>query len=99
MTDNLDKFAWHDLGLTYEQAAHGMQTAVAFSMNTGRSAPTEPKHLRTGINLAMSDHAGLAYLLIRKDVISEDEYREALRQAANHEVWRCEQLYPRYTFR
>lgn len=81
---------WKDLGLSYEAALHGMQSAVAYEMNK-RSAPTDPKHLRVGVNAAMSDHAALAFLLIEKGVITEDEYLEALRQSMNNEVHRYEQ--------
>ena len=38
----------------------------------------EPKHLRTGINLAMVEHSALAQLLIEKGVIDEDDYLLAL---------------------
>lgn len=76
---------WNDLGLTYEEAAHGMQSAVAFEMNK-RSEPTEPKHLRVGVNAAMVDHSALVNLLIKKGIITEEEYLEELRLAMNHEL-------------
>ena len=78
---------WTDLGLSYEVAAHGMQSAVAYEMNKN-SGPTEPKHLRVGVNSAMTDHAALAFLLIAKGLITEEEYLEALRLAMNHELAR-----------
>ena len=66
--------AFKDLGLSYEEAAHAMQSSVAHEMNLPhRQAPTEPKHLRVGVNTAMVDHAALAYLLIQKGIIRMDQ--------------------------
>lgn len=81
---------WTDLGLSYEAAMHGMQSAVAYEMEQ-RPQPTEPKHLRVGVNAAMVDHAALVQLLIEKGVITEPEYREALRLAMNHELARYQE--------
>lgn len=50
-----------------------MQSGVAMEMNF-HPQPTEPKHLRVGVNSAMCDHAALVRLLIEKGVVSEDEY-------------------------
>jgi SOS response regulatory protein OraA/RecX len=47
--------------------------------------PTEPKHLRTGLNMAMVEHAALARLLIAKGVITEEEYMQALAEGAEAE--------------
>jgi hypothetical protein len=52
--------------------------------------PTEPKHLRTGLNVAMCDHAAVVRLLINKGIITEAEYREAITEEANREVERYE---------
>ena len=79
--------AWKDLGLDYLAAAYGMQSAVAYEMERGgRSPSTEPKHLRVGVNSAMVEHSALAFLLIKKGVITDAEYREAMRLAMNHEL-------------
>mgnify|MGYP001109260242 CR=1 FL=1 len=89
-----------DLGLSYEAAMHGMQSAVAFEMNLpGRRSATEPKHLRVGVNSAMIDSATLARLLIAKGLFTAEEYAEALRLEANNELARYEALYPRMKFR
>lgn len=61
----------------YLDQVHRMQTGVAYKMERDPSE-TLPKHLRVGINSAMSDHAGLAGLLIKKGIISEDEYVRAV---------------------
>lgn len=78
-----------DLGLTYEQAAHGVQTAIKHRMDTeDRSSHdfVSQKHLRTGIDMSKADMLGLAYLLIKRGVITQEEYVEAMRLAANHEL-------------
>jgi len=74
-----------DLGLTYEEAAHGVQTAIAFDIGQGRKT-TEPKHMRVGIDLSKADMLGLAVLLIDKGIITPDEYTEAMRLSANEEL-------------
>ncbi len=74
-----------DLGLTYEQAAHGVQTAIAFDMTQGSTAST-PKHLRVGVDMSKADMMGLTMLLISKGVITLDEYTEHMRLAANEEL-------------
>jgi hypothetical protein len=67
---------------TYREALHAMQTGVAMELESDPRGGT-PKHLRVGVNAAMSDHAALARLLIRKGVISEEEYAEAVRVEMN----------------
>jgi len=61
----------------YHAAAHAMQSGVAMTMEIN-PAETSPKHLRVGINAAMSDQAGLAKLLIDKGIITEAEYTKAV---------------------
>jgi hypothetical protein len=73
----------------YNAALHAMQSGVAVEMNH-RSEPTEPKHLRVGVNAAMVDHGGLVALLIAKGVISEAEYLEAIEGAMVAEKERYE---------
>lgn len=74
-----------DLGLTYEEAAHGVQAAIAYAMGTGSKA-TEPKHMRVGIDMSKADMLGLATLLIAKGIFTQDEYIEHMRLAANQEL-------------
>jgi len=91
---------WKDLGLTYEQALHGVQTGVMHEMHSpARQSATEPKHLRVGINAAMSDHAALAFLLVEKGIFTKEEYFESLRLAMNNELARYEACHPGMTFR
>lgn len=81
-----------DLGLTYEAAAHGVQSAIRFEM-TQKGHPegliTDAlKHLRTGLDCRASDAWGLADLLIRKGFITREEYIENMRLAMNEELAR-----------
>lgn len=68
----------------YQRAAHAMQTGVAIMMNYTNQ--TQPKHLRVGVNSAMSDQGGLAQLLIAKGVFTLDEYEKAVADAMEREV-------------
>jgi hypothetical protein len=75
----------------YLELCHAMQTGVAYEMNQN-VAPTQPKHLRVGINAAMCDHAGLVELLIQKGIITEEEYLDALICSMEREVAKYEKL-------
>ncbi len=96
---------FRDLGLTYLEAAHGIQTAVKFTVAKdphlrSEGASHSPGHLRAGVNMAMVEHSALAGLLLDKGMITEDEYAEALRLSANEEVAKYEADAPRgLTFR
>ena len=68
----------------YTDAAHGMQSGVAMMMNRDPSE-TQPKHLRVGVNAAMSDQGGLVKLLIAKGLFTEEEYVEAITEAMEAE--------------
>jgi hypothetical protein len=69
----------------YEAAMHAMQTGVAFDQAAG-SQDGSPKHLRVGINLAMSDHASLVRLLLAKGIITEEEYFQAVAEGMEQEA-------------
>lgn len=72
MSDILNRLA-----AEYRRLAHAVQSGVAVFMGIdGRD--TEPKHLRTGINIAMCDHAALIKILIEKKIITDEEYHQAL---------------------
>ena len=68
----------------YMALAHAMQAGVAMEMNYWLS-PTDPKHLRVGVNAVMSDHGGLVTLLIKKGLITEQEYMEEIVAAMERE--------------
>lgn len=87
-----------DLGLTYEQAMHGVQAGIAYAIGEGQTL-AEPKHLRVGVDSSLSVHYGLCKLLIDKGVFTENEYMEAMRLAANEEVARWEDRIPGVMFR
>lgn len=78
-----------DLGLSYEEAMHGVQSAIMYAMSSGDTL-AEPKHLRVGVDSSMITHFGLFKLLQDKGLITEDEYIESIRLAANEEVARWE---------
>jgi hypothetical protein len=69
----------------YMELAHAMQTGVAMEMNYN-PRPTEPKHLRVGVNSAMVENAALVRLLIEKGIITESEWMRALRDSMKTEV-------------
>jgi hypothetical protein len=76
-----------DLYAKYRAAAHAMQSGVAFFL--GRDAnysSCQPKHLRVGINAAMSDHGALVAILIEKGVFTEAEYAGKLTEFMEREV-------------
>lgn len=76
------KAEWHQL-------AHAMQTGVGFDQSTG-SDDGSPKHLRVGVNVALSDHGALVKLLIDKGLITEVEYMQAIVEGMRLEVQRYE---------
>lgn len=57
----------------YTDAAHGMQSGVAMKMNYNQPETTV-KHLRVGVNTAMTDHGALVELLVAKGLITEEDY-------------------------
>lgn len=69
----------------YENAAHAMQSGVAFKMNYNPKE-TESKHLRVGVNSAMVDCGSLAKLLIDKGLITEGEYLKAIADGMEREA-------------
>lgn len=68
----------------YLAAAHAMQSGVASKM-TYDLAETTPKHLRVGVNSALSDQGGLVALLIEKGVFTDAEYYMAVADAMERE--------------
>lgn len=66
-----------ELRSQYDALLHKMQTGVAVMMEHG-SAETEPKHLRVGVNAAMSDAGAIVNLLIQKGLLTEIEVWQAL---------------------
>ena len=91
-----------DLGLNYEDAMHGVQSAIKFELSQlFEQAKTNNtnledflgdrlKHMRVGIDASKSDACGLAALLIKKGVFTLDEYLEHMRLYMNEELARYE---------
>lgn len=88
-----------DLGLSYEDALHGVQTAIQFELDTKASQTTEPKHLRVGIDSAHISDAAIVRLLLKKGVITQAELDESLRIQANDELAHYERQHAPVKFR
>ena len=71
--------------LSYAQALHGIQSGIALEIEKGSDCAS-PKHLRVGVNSAMCEHAALVRLLIEKEIITEEEYRDAITEEFNREA-------------
>ena len=69
----------------YARLAHAVQSGVKAKMEIDGSETT-PKHLRVGVNMAMIDSAAVGMLLLRKGIISEEEYVDALIDRTQQEV-------------
>lgn len=85
----------------YRKASHAMQTGIALEIELAgeQGAAATPKYLRVGVNSAMSDHGALARLLIKKGIITQDEYEliivEAMEDEALYYEKRLEKRYNR----
>jgi hypothetical protein len=56
------------------QLAHAVQTGVMYEIEkTPANSATSPKHLRTGVNMAMCENAALVELLIDKGIFTLEE--------------------------
>ena len=73
----------------YTALAHAIQTSAAHELAADTS-PSTPKHLRTGLDIVMTDHASLARLRVDKGLLSLSEYQEALLRGLEEEKDRCE---------
>lgn len=97
MTFTSNPMAPTDLELSYEEALHGVQSALAYKIENGLTKSAEPKHLRVGIDSSKSDHAALVALLLRKGILNIDEYLEQLRLQINEELHQHEEEVRRAT--
>jgi hypothetical protein len=70
------------------RAAYAIQSAIAFLIERGGFDAATPKHLRVGIDTAKADHGALAELLIRKGVITEEEYLRSIAEGQEREARR-----------
>lgn len=53
--------------------SHAIQTGVAYELEKDPRSGT-PKHLRTGVNIALVESGALVRLLVKKGLITEEEY-------------------------
>ena len=79
----------------HRSASQRMQSGVAFEQ--GRDGPESTKHLRVGINVALTGHGSLVRLLIEKGLITEGEYLKAIADGMEAEVRRYEAKLSRET--
>jgi hypothetical protein len=75
----------------YQQLLHAMQSGVKFEQELGMSDAQSPKHLRVGVNSAITQNSGLVILLVEKGVITWREYWQAQIDAFRREVAGYEQ--------
>jgi len=68
-----------------EELQHAMQSGVAMEATFDHS-PTTGKSLRVGINAEMVFHGALVALLVKKGVITDREYLEAMVDGMAQEV-------------
>lgn len=68
-----------------------MQSALAAEIQGvgEHAAGACPKHLRVGLNSCLSDASAIATLLIRKGLITGEEYEAAVADAMEAEAQRC----------
>lgn len=74
-----------ELRAEYAALMHAMQSGVKAEHEMG-SDDGSPKHLRVGVNSALVDNGSLAYLLVKKGVITEQELWEQLVDGMRAEV-------------
>jgi hypothetical protein len=84
---------WRDLGLTYEKAMQGVESATRFVM-TKEGLPDERddvvlrmlKRARALIDMRASEARALTHILVEKGVFTDEEFVERLRLSANEEL-------------
>jgi len=65
--------------------SHALQSGVRWEQERG-SDDGSPRHLRTGVNIVMRDLGSIVNLLVRKGVITDLEYAEAIVEGMREEV-------------
>jgi hypothetical protein len=92
MTDNQSK-----LSVEYLDLCHAMQSGVAGEIAIGdQTGGTTPKSLRVGVNSALVSVAAIVALLVKKGLITDEEYAEALNDGMRAEVKSYEERLSRY---
>lgn len=80
MSEELDK-----LKARYYALAHAVQSGVGLRIQTDLKH-ANPKHLRTGLNMAMCEHGALMQVLLEKGVVTEEEYYTAVMEMLEKEI-------------
>lgn len=81
------------LGNLNNQLSHAVQSGVLMEqqlLGDGEAAAT-PKHLRTGINVAMCETSALARILVAKGICTVEEYFEMVNAVLEEEVGRYQE--------
>jgi hypothetical protein len=73
----------------YLHHAHRVQAGVGMLLELDGSSAT-PKHVRTGINTGKVEHGALVDLLVRKGIITSEEYLTQVADAMEREADRYE---------
>lgn len=79
----------------YRRLGHAVQSGVAASieMMGANAAAADPKHLRTGVNMAFIEQQALLRILIDKGIIaSADEFLATACTVLEEEIARYEQM-------
>jgi hypothetical protein len=66
-----------ELNAKYQALMHALQSGVAFDQASG-SDDGAPKHLRVGVNSALISNGALISILVKKGILTEEEYMEEL---------------------
>jgi len=69
----------------YHAHGHAIQTGIKVLLGCNATHECEPKHLRVGISLSKTDHAGLVELLIEKGLFTRQEYFQKMEKMAAKE--------------
>ena len=93
---NLLEFESEDISLR-----HAIQTGVKYEQEIGEDGSFYRlnthlanilKHIRTGLNCAMVEHAIITRLLLNKGLITEAEYVEVAREELTREIKKYEEM-------
>ncbi len=79
-----------ELSDRYLAAGHAMQSGVAILIERAAAPDVTPKHLRVGVNSALVDSSALGALLIRKGLITDEEYFTAMAEGMEAEARKYE---------
>lgn len=69
----------------YEAACHAVRTGIMLLMGSPKYKAAEPKDLRLGIDSAQVSQAAIVELLVRKGIITYDEWYSTLADAMEKE--------------